>query len=137
MTGFAKGKILLPAKVFLDQEKIEASVFIHVKGYALARVTHLDVEGKALDFKSGSKGMFCTLKGLEGGIEIEFGNFGIGKIIIISDLLNLVLKPKEKTRAFLGFKEGGIFIGFRKKYIERLERIAKEVEPELFSGGWI
>jgi len=130
MTGFAKGKILLPAKVFLDQEKIEASVFIHVKGYALARVTHLDVEGKALDFKSGSKGMFCSLKGLEGGIEIEFG-------IIRCNLLNLVLKPKEKTRAFLGFKEGGIFIGFRKKYIERLERIAKEVEPELFSGGWI
>ena len=92
----------------------------------------MDVEGRALDFKSESKGMFCSLKGMEKGIEIEFGNFGIGKIIIISDLLNLVLKPKEKTRAFLGFKEGGIFIGFRRKYIERLERIAKEVKPELF-----
>ena len=132
MTGFAKGKILLPAKVFLDQKEVNASVFIHVKGYALARVTHLDIEGRTLDFKRKNRGIFCTLKGTKGGMEIELENFGIGKIIINCDLLNSLLKPKEKTRAFLGFKEGGIFIGFRKKYIERLERIAKEVEPELF-----
>ena len=131
MTGFAKGKILLDAKVLLDQKEIDAFVFIHVKGYALAKVTHLDIESDALDFKERSKGTFCTLTGIKNGIEIEFKNFGIEKIVVTCDLLNRVLGIGEKTRAFVGFKEKGIFIGFKKGYIEKLEKLAREIEPDI------
>lgn len=54
MTGPGPGKLLLEgAKVFVvedgDTKEIEAEVYIHVKGYSLARVTHLDIESFELN----------------------------------------------------------------------------------------
>jgi hypothetical protein len=36
------------------------------------------------------------------------------------------LKKGEKTRTWVGGKEGGIYIGFKKEQIEKLEKIARE-----------
>jgi len=37
-----------------------------------------------------------------------------------------VLEKNEKTRTWVGGKFGGIYIGFRKKEIEKLENLARE-----------
>jgi hypothetical protein len=41
-------------------------------------------------------------------------------------MLNRVLSPGEKTRTWVGGKEEGIYIGFKKKEIEKLESIVRE-----------
>ena len=38
--------------------------------------------------------------------------------------LNQVLKPGEKTRTWVGGKYGGIYIGFRKAEVRKLENLA-------------
>ena len=52
MTGPAEGKLPLEAQVFLlgrgSRRRVEASVYVHLKGYALARVTHLGIEHESL-----------------------------------------------------------------------------------------
>jgi len=44
------------------------------------------------------------------------------------------VKKGEKIGGYLGLKEGGIFIGFKKEVIQRLEEIARKLEPDLFEN---
>jgi len=46
LVGGVYGKIRLNAEVYLlpEDEKIDADVYIHLRGYSRAKVTHLDVE---------------------------------------------------------------------------------------------
>ncbi len=142
MTGPAYGKIKIPSKVYLVGLKtveINADVYIHVKGYALARVTHLDIELDGIENLVKGNGEFLTVEGITNGISIVFPNFrqiGIHKVKkmnILSDVLRNLLKPGEKTRCWVGSKLGGIYIGFKKEYINKLEEIAKKLQPELFT----
>lgn len=125
MTGPGEGKLLLNgAKVYLDSEEIPAEVYIHVKGYSLARVTHLDIEHEKLNsIIKPEKGGFFSIHGIDKGIKIDFGK---KTILIIHDFLSEVLSKGEKTRTWVGGKVGGIYIGFRKEQIVKLEKIAKE-----------
>ena len=125
MTGPALGKLLLEnAKVFLDNREIRAEVYIHVKGFSLARVTHLDIESEDLnEILKPKEGGFFSIYGIEGGIEIKFEK---KKVRVLHKLLNEVLKKGEKTRTWIGGKEGGIYIGFKKEQILKLEKIARE-----------
>ncbi|RJX15561.1 hypothetical protein CW703_05375 [Candidatus Bathyarchaeota archaeon] len=143
MTGPAEGKLPLDCEVYFsyDDKKIrikEVSVYIHLKGYALARVTHLDIEHPSLNKLIQPKhGKFLTVKGFEGGIEIVFEEKTRKKIVfdeenlkprsvkIFSPLLNMVLQPNVKTRTWIGGKFGGIYIGFRKPEVRKLEKIAE------------
>jgi len=76
MTGPGEGKLLLKnAKVYLDNKEIPAEVYIHVKGYSLARVTHLDIEHEVLnEIIKPEKGYFYSIYGIEGGIKVKFEN---------------------------------------------------------------
>lgn len=128
MTGPGPGKIPLEAAVYLSNgEKIElggAQVYIHVKGYSLARVTHLDIEHEGLDgLLPAGGGRFLSLRGIDGGIEIKLER---KSVLIKCGLLNSVLESGRKTRTWVGGKEGGIYIGFRKAEVEKLEKIALE-----------
>ena len=140
MTGRAIGKLELKrARVYLvaKQKKVKLSnvlVFIHVKGYSLARVTHLDIEHEILDnIIPPKRGYFLTIKGVKDGIkielekpkEIEYKNkrLLVNSIMILHPYLKKILKS---TRTWVGGKFGGIYIGFRKKQIAKLEAIAKE-----------
>jgi len=73
MTGPAAGKFPLKARVFFlsgdKRKKVEdAMVYIHLKGYARARVTHLDIEHKALGkLIHRGKGNFLDIEGVRGG----------------------------------------------------------------------
>ncbi len=133
MTGPAEGKLPLDCEVYFsyDDKKIrikEVSVYIHLKGYALARVTHLDIEHPSLNKLIQPKhGKFLTVKGFEGGIEIVFDgeNLKPRSVKIFSPLLNMVLQPNVKTRTWIGGKFGGIYIGFRKPEVRKLEKIAE------------
>ena len=135
MSGPGIGKILLEnAKVFListKEIKIDADVYIHVKGYSLARVTHLDIENPELEkIVKPKSGFYASLKREKHGFKIKFDKpsrfdekaiFGI--VVKHEDLKNLV--PANKTyRCWVGGKIGGIYIGFKKEIIEKLEKIA-------------
>ena len=141
MTGRAEGKLELEkARVFLasNQNKVEledATVFIHVKGYSLARVTHLDIEHEILDnIIPPKRGYFLRVEGIGDGIkielekpkEVEYKNkkLLVNSIAILHPYLKKILL--KSTRTWVGGKFGGIYIGFRKEQIAKLEKIAKE-----------
>ncbi len=127
MTGPAYGKLPLKgARIFINNREIKGEVYIHVKGYALARVTHLDIEASELnEVYKPSGGGFLSIYGIEGGIKIKIRE-GL-YVTILHKLLNRVLAPGEKTRTWVGGKEGGIYIGFRKSEVKKLEEIARDV----------
>lgn len=119
MTGPAYGKIPLKARITLSGRAITGHVYVHLKGYALARVTHLDIESPKLNLMK-VKGDFLGIHGIKGGIELP--HLGVK---VSCAKLNKVLKEGEKTRTWVGQKEDGIFIGFRKAEVMKLERVGK------------
>ena len=140
MTGPAAGKFPLKARVFFlsgdKRKKVEdAMVYIHLKGYARARVTHLDIEHKALGkLIHRGKGNFLDIEGVRGGaiirpkIEIQIELLGreieVQGLAVLSPILNEVLKEGETTRTWVGRKFDGIYIGFRRNEITKLEELA-------------
>jgi hypothetical protein len=125
MTGPGEGKLPLEnAKVFIDNKEIKADVYIHVKGFSLARVTHLDIESEELNkILKPKEGGFFSIHGVDGGIEIKFEK---NRVKVLHEFLNEVLRKGEKTRTWVGGKEGGIYIGFKKEQVLQLEKIARE-----------
>jgi hypothetical protein len=121
MTGPAEGKIPIRAEVYLKGKKIDADVYIHLKNFAMARVTHLDIESEKLNLMK-NKGDFFNIVGIERGIEIP----SLEVKVVFKKIK--ILKAGEKTRTWVGQKVDGIYIGFRKEHIGILERIAKEKE---------
>ena len=140
MTGRAEGKLELKnSKVYLvgekERVKLKAVVYIHLKGYALARVTHLDIEHEILDnIIPPKRGEFLSIHGIENGIRIKVEKeitykkkkVKIKAIEIIHPFLNKVLEEGKKTRTWVGGKLGGIYIGFRKEEVRKLEKLAFE-----------
>jgi len=127
MTGPGEGKLPLDAKVYLNAEELaNASVYIHLKGYSRATVTHLDIEHPKLNSIIPPKAKTSNwIVGIENGILIITSKED--KVQILHPLLTKVLQRGEKTRTLVGGKFGGIFIGFRKREISKLEEIAAEV----------
>lgn len=143
MTGKAEGKLeLKKAKVFLlaNDKKIlikNVIVYIHLKGYAQARVTHLDVEHDFLNkIIPPKEGEFLSIYGVEKGIKIKLEKekkieylhkeATLSSIGVFHGYLAEVLRQNERTRTWVGGKIGGIYIGFRKEQIEKLENIARK-----------
>lgn len=134
MTGEAEGKLRIPCEVRLVTEegvrRIDADVFIHVKGYSLARVTHLDIEhpelGGLLPPRGGG---FFNVEGVAGGLRISFrpARRGVWSVEVASPILNDVLGPGRATRTWVGGKAGGIYIGFRREEVRKLEGVARRV----------
>jgi hypothetical protein len=140
VTGPAAGKLPLKAKVFLlsgdKREKVEdAMVYVHLRGYARARVTHLDIEHRALGkLIHRGKGDFLDIEGFRGGIiihlklerqiELEGKEIKVQGLAVSDPILNEVLKEGETTRTWVGRKFDGIYIGFRRNEIAKLEGLA-------------
>jgi hypothetical protein len=145
MTGPGEGKLeLAGAQVYLchAQNKValqNAIIYIHLKGYSLARVTHLDIEHELINKLIAPRArLFTTILGINNGILIKlygkYGNFAYEDRNIkvtgleISHLcLSKVLPENTKTRTMVGGKFGGCFIGFRKPQIIKLEELAMEL----------
>jgi len=133
------GKLRLDAYTILMpcERKIDAEVYVHLKGYARARVSHIDVEkiglGKVIH---RGRGNFLEIRGLEKGLEVVLREdrklilngeeFTVSSIIVSSPLLNKILARGNSTRAWVGRKYDGIYIGFKKAEMEKLEKMALE-----------
>lgn len=133
MTGPCKGKVPIKIHFFLNSTEIPCDAYIHVKGYADANITHLDIEGFNVDSVK-DKIPAVVIGGLNEITiilleKISIGNRKSKKLKIKG--LDLLAKGK-KSGAYVGIKKGGIYIGFRKEIIRKLEEIAKSIEPDLF-----
>ena len=131
MTGPGEGKIPLLARIYIAGRsrriRIDADVYLHVKGYSLARVTHIDIEDKVLENIGNT---YAKLMADGGKLRIIFLKprfikeleAYVRELIIESN----DLKPLDsiKSWVFVGRKSGGIFIGFRKNVLQILEKIA-------------
>uniref|UniRef100_UPI00307E2864 hypothetical protein n=1 Tax=Ferroplasma sp. TaxID=2591003 RepID=UPI00307E2864 len=118
------GKIMVSGTVFLDGNKLEnAIIFIHVKGYSRARVTHIDIEDPALkkiilprhsdypEIDWNSSDVSIPVKGHE--------------LTIISNTLGNLIKLKGNI--YVGGKGKGIFLGLHKEQIKNVEEYATEL----------
>ncbi len=123
MTGPGIGKFKLKSKVYLGKKKITADVYIHKKGFSFARVTHVDIESKDLNSVLSGNGEFLTVKGTEYGISIPLKG-----IRIFCDELKKILGPGQSTRTWIGQKIDGIYIGFKKPEIQKIEEFLNSKE---------
>jgi len=140
VTGSIKGKLKIDANVyFLSKDgevKLEdVSVYVHVKGYARARVTHLDIEDgvvKKLIYRG--RGNFLDIRGVVGGIivqakmerelEVAGKSLKVWGLEVVNSDLNTILAVGETTRTWVGRKYDGVYIGFRKNEVLKLEKMA-------------
>jgi len=133
------GKFKLDASTVLMPcgRKIDAEVYIHLKGYARARVSHVDIEKMGLGrIIHRGRGNFLEVRGVKNGLEIvlrekrqivlDGEEVTVSNIVIIHPLLNEIIKNEKATKAWIGRKSDGIYIGFRKAELERLEKLALE-----------
>lgn len=139
MTGPGEGKIKIDSNVSiqtLDKPILlsDAEVYIHVKGYLNAKVTHLDIEHEMLNVIVKPKaGEFLSIIGFNGGLRIKLSKpiRHHGKVLrsieVKSPILNSILKSGETTRTWIGGKYGGIYIGFKREHIRKLEELASKL----------
>jgi len=133
------GKIRLDAETIVmpSGRRIDASVYLHLKGYARARVSHLDVEKIGLGrIIHRGRGNFLEVKGIRQGlevfaresrtIEIDGEQTPVSSIIIIYKPFNQVLNEDKSTRAWVGRKYDGFYISFKREEMQRLEKVAFE-----------
>ncbi|HDD25980.1 MAG TPA: hypothetical protein ENF75_02700 [Acidilobales archaeon] len=139
MTGPGPGKLLVKGEVLLSTDKgseylTPCSIYIHVKGYSRARVTHVDIESPKLEplrVRYGD-GLYAYVYGLAKGFKVIFKRY---LVIDGKRVLGLIVRwegPKildvgKSSICFVGFKEGGIYIGFKKEVIKRLEDYSKSL----------
>ncbi len=134
MTGPAPGKLRVEdAKVILvtpeEVKTLDADVYIHVKGYSFARVTHIDVEHPELNnIVPPGTGIYAPVRGTGWGFTVSFERLIKGVVLEVeSRILSRIFRYGERSWCYVGGKHGGIFLGLRKEYVKRLEEIAKHV----------
>ncbi|AWR96706.1 transferase [Acidianus sulfidivorans JP7] len=120
------GKIPLNGEVYLDGEKVEgAKLFLHVKGYKRARVTHVDIEGdKIRGLIKPRHSVYPFVNWKDNSVEIDLGEHKL-KVIIPS------LPLEFSSNLYVGGKGKGLFLGFHRDQIKVLEDVARNmgVEP--------
>lgn len=131
MTGPGPGKTpVKDARIILVSAEgprmLDAEVYIHLKGYSRARVTHLDIEHPALnEFFPPRTSFYARVRGMVDGFVADLSRYLKGVYVEVSSrTLRRLVRPGETTVAYVGGKEGGIFLGFRKQYVQRLEELA-------------
>jgi len=136
------GKIKINADVYLALQdgKIkvnDAAVYIHVKGYMRARVTHIDIEDRIFGkIIHRGRGNMLEITGIEGGIKVKPKypreiDINETKLVVYGlevrhPLLNEVLRIGESTVTWVGRKYDGIYVGFKETEMKRLEQVAEK-----------
>jgi len=59
-------------------------------------------------------------------LEIDGKEITISSIMIVSPSLNEIVEENKSTRAWVGRKHDGIYVGFRKEEVRKLEKMALE-----------
>jgi hypothetical protein len=127
MTDPSEGKLPLEAQVYLNDAELEdAHVYVHLKGFARATVTHLDIEHPSLSGLIPPKvRTFIWIVGIENGILIRTEKDDTVKVVCL--LLNQILPRGEKTKTCVGGKPTGLFIGFRRRELDKLKELAEQL----------
>ena len=137
MTGPGLGKIPIQGVVNLVMNgeiiKLEpCDIYIHVKGYSRARVTHVDIESPKLDIRSYSEGVYAYVYGLTKGFKLilkkplKISDKYVKEIIVKWDGPK-ILEVGKSSIAYIGFKDGGIYVGFKKDVIRKLENFGRSM----------
>ncbi len=113
------GKIPIEdAEIYLDGQKLEeAKVFVHIKGYSRARVTHIDVEHPSLKKVIPPRHSDYPLVKWSEEVEIPVK----GHVIILKSKTIAQVLQNMNDNLYVGGKGKGIFFGFHKEQIRRLE----------------
>ncbi|BBG24339.1 hypothetical protein [Sulfuracidifex tepidarius] len=115
------------AKVYLDGSLLsEAKVYVHIKGYSRARVTHIDVEDPSLKKVIPPRHSDYPLVIWGPRVEIPVK----GHLLALeSETLSKILKMQGNL--YVGGKGKGVFLGFHKEQIRELEAFgtSKGVPP--------
>ena len=134
MTGPGPGKVELKnARVMLmsasSSKAIDAKVYVHLKGYSRARVTHLDVESYELnDLVPPGRGGFCLIQGARSGLLVDLSRISNRyKLLVEHEALKGVIEHGKTYWCYVGGKDGGIYIGVKKEIIAKLEEIARKL----------
>lgn len=142
MTGPAYGKIRIGGYVVVigdngeDIDEFEATVYLHVRGYAYAPENHIDVEHKKINKYIDPRWRstcWYTYYG-DGILYLDFGAYrprsGVGGLAVIIDdpaVLDKCIEKEKTYKAPCGGKQGGYWIEFPK---ETLECIDTEIEEK-------
>jgi len=132
MTGPAPGKIPVKySEVVLicrgRRVAINPEIYIHVKGWSLARVTHIDIE-----YENLNNILNLRIREIVGGLFRRYYD----KIQIISrkfiieiksELLNSLIPRGYEDKCVIGGKIDGVFIGVKKDIIKILENYASSL----------
>ncbi len=112
------GKIPIEdAKVYLDGSLLPgAKVFVHIKGYSRARVTHVDVEDPSL--KKVIPPRHSDYPSVVWSTKVEIPVKG-HILVLESETLGKILKMQGNL--YVGGKGKGVFLGFHKEQIRELE----------------
>lgn len=141
MTGPGEGKIPLKARVLVGNRELSCDVYLHVKGYSRARVTHVDVEcGELNEVVPPGAHAYATAYTRRGELRVRFREplkaFGrVRELAILCPELAAALAPMRDV-VYVGGKEGGIFIGFRREQIRKLEAFASSLGVSPRSNGY-
>lgn len=130
----------MKAKVLVGSRELNCDVYLHVKGYSRARVTHVDVECDELNeaVPPGAHA-YATAYTRGGELRVRFREplkaFGFARELAIRcPDLAAALAPMRDT-VYVGGKEGGIFIGFKREQIRKLEAFASSLGVPPRSSG--
>jgi hypothetical protein len=132
VTGPGEGKIPLKARVLIGSCELSCDVYLHVKGHSRAKVTHVDVEcGELNEAVPPGAHAYATAYTKSGELRVRFREplkaFGYAReLVIMCPELATVLAPMRDA-VYVGGKEGGIFIGFRREQIRKLEAFASSL----------
>ncbi len=141
MTGPGPGKIRLRASVVLElngrsltfRGSSDVDVYLHVKGWSRAPVTHIDIEREGIEeliLGGPGRGVYGIVKPL---------NFGFRFVPFRARFVITVMGPEDPILSkvftgslppypgYLGAKRGGVYVGFKKSIILLLEKAALEL----------
>jgi len=127
--------------VLVGNRELSCDVYLHVKGYSRARVTHVDVEcGELNEVVPPGAHAYATAYTRRGELRVRFREplkaFGrVRELAILCPELAAALAPMRDV-VYVGGKEGGIFIGFRREQIRKLEAFASSLGVSPRSNGY-
>jgi hypothetical protein len=131
LTGPGPGKLEVNAVVELCDaggcRRIPARVYIHLRGWSRARVTHIDIESPGLEELVGGPrhGIYVRVYGLRDGIVITPLESPSWRLTLKSgDPLLHPLPHGETCIGYLGGKTGGLYLGLQSPYHRELEKLA-------------
>ena len=132
LTGPGPGKIPLDARVYIVKAGSKlalegALVYLHVRGWSRARVTHLDVEHPGLPGMlslAPREGLYGVVSGTGRGLVFEPFKAAWRLEIVEEQVIPRALGRCDRVYGFLGGKIGGVFIGLQSRVLRVLESIA-------------